>query len=43
VITELLLKTRKGAPTKVQFFSYPKQDPDRIVYRTLMTELASRQ
>jgi CRP-like cAMP-binding protein len=43
VITELLLNTRKGIPTKVQFFSYPKQDPDRIVYRTLMTELASRQ
>ncbi|HEY3489369.1 MAG TPA: cyclic nucleotide-binding domain-containing protein [Candidatus Deferrimicrobiaceae bacterium] len=43
VITELLLKTRKGNPTKVQFFSYPKQDQDRVVYRTLMTELASRQ
>ena len=43
VITELLLNTRKGIPTKVQIFSYPKQDPDRVVYRTLMTELASRQ
>jgi len=43
VITELLLNTRKGVPTKVQIFSYPKQDPDRVVYRTLMTELASRQ
>jgi len=43
VITELLLNTRKGVPTKVQIFSYPKQDPDRVVYRTLMTELSSRQ
>lgn len=43
VITELLLNTRKGVPTKVQIFSYPKQDLDRVVYRTLMTELASRQ
>ena len=43
VVTELLLNTRKGVPTKVQIFSYPKQDPDRVVYRTLMTELASRQ
>lgn len=43
VITELLLRTRKGESARVQFFSYPKQDPDRIVYRTLMTELASRQ
>ena len=43
VITELLLKTRKGIPAKVQIFSYPKQDRDRVVYRTLMTELASRQ
>jgi len=43
VISELLLNTRKGVPTKVQIFSYPKQDLDRVVYRTLMTELASRQ
>jgi PAS domain-containing protein len=43
VITELLLITGKGLPTKVQIFSYPKQDPDRVVYRTLMTELSSRQ
>jgi PAS domain-containing protein len=43
VITELLLNTRNGVPTKVQIFSYPKQDSDRVVYRTLMTELASRQ
>jgi PAS domain-containing protein len=43
VITELLINTRKGIPAKVQFFSYPKQEPDRVVYRTLMTELASRQ
>lgn len=43
VITELLLNTRKGVPTKVQIFSYPKQDLDRVVYRTLMTELSSRQ
>jgi len=43
VITELLLNTRKGVPIKVQIFSYPKQDLDRVVYRTLITELASRQ
>jgi PAS domain-containing protein len=43
VITELLLNTRKGVPTKVQIFSYPKQDSDQVVYRTLITELASRQ
>jgi len=43
VITELLLNTRKGVPAKVQIFSYPKQNSDRMVYRTLMTELASRQ
>ncbi|MHB8783847.1 MAG: cyclic nucleotide-binding domain-containing protein [Desulfobacteria bacterium] len=43
VISELLLNTRNGVPTKVQIFSYPKQDPDRVVYRTLITELASRQ
>lgn len=43
VITELSLNTRKGDPAMVQIFSYPKRDPDRVVYRTLMTELASRQ
>jgi PAS domain-containing protein len=43
VITELLITTRKEGPAKVQIFSYPKQDPNRVVYRTLITELASRQ
>jgi CRP-like cAMP-binding protein len=43
VITELLLNTRNGPPAMVQIFSYPKQDPDRVVYRTLMTELSSKQ
>jgi len=40
VITVLLLSIRKGDPTKVQIFSYPKQDAQQVVYRTLLTELA---
>jgi PAS domain S-box-containing protein len=39
VITELLLNTRKGVPTKVQIFSYPKKDSGQVVYRTVITDL----
>jgi PAS domain S-box-containing protein len=43
VITELQVYTRDGVSVLVQIFSYPKQNSDRVVYRTLMTELSSRQ
>lgn len=43
VITELHVYARDGVSAQVQIFSYPKQNSDRVVYRTLMTELSSRQ
>lgn len=43
VITQLSINTPKAAHSMVQIFSYLKQNSDRVVYRTLLTELASRQ
>jgi PAS domain S-box-containing protein len=43
VMTELRIATRGAAPVRVQLFSYPKQGSGTVVYRTLVTELASRQ
>jgi PAS domain S-box-containing protein len=40
-INEMLLNTKKGVPTKVQIFSYPKQVSGQVVYRTVMTDFTT--
>jgi len=40
-INEMMLNTKKGVPTKVQIFSYPKQVSGQVVYRTVMTDFTT--
>jgi PAS domain S-box-containing protein len=40
-ITEMVLNTKKGVPTKVQIFSYPKEVSGQVVYRTVMTDFTT--
>ena len=40
-INEMVLNTKKGVPTKVQIFSYPKEVSGKVVYRTVMTDFTT--
>lgn len=40
-INEMMLNTKKGVPTKVQIFSYPKEVSGQVVYRTVMTDFTT--
>ncbi|MGE5856261.1 MAG: cyclic nucleotide-binding domain-containing protein [Syntrophaceae bacterium] len=40
-INEMVLNTKKGIPTKVQIFSYPKEVSGKVVYRTVMTDFTT--
>ena len=40
-INDMTLNTKKGVPTKVQIFSYPKQVSGQVVYRTVMTDFTT--